>query len=112
MTASWAATAVPLVAIDGPCTIRRRAIRTLAEHDLRSDVVVEAAHVGGVLNAARAGLGVALLANVGATPEGLERRTDLPFVAPEDLHVRVRRGANPDLGRETASAVAELVAPG
>jgi DNA-binding transcriptional LysR family regulator len=103
-----AATPVPLVAIDGPCTIRRRALQTLAEHELTSDVVAESAHVGGVLQAARAGLGVALLAAVGDPPEGLERRDDLPAVAPEQLHVRVRRGADPDLGPQTVAAVASL----
>ncbi len=103
---------VPLVAIDGPCSIRRRALQTLAEHDLASDVVAESAHVGGVLHAARAGLGVALLAAVGPAPEGLERRDDLPAVGPEDLHVRTRRGADPDLGPQTAAAVAGLISTG
>jgi DNA-binding transcriptional LysR family regulator len=102
---------VPLIAIDGPCTIRRRALQTLADHDLSSDVVAEAAHVGGVVHAARAGLGVALLADIVTAPEGLERRYDLPAVSPEALHVRVRRGADPDLGPQTAAAVAALVAP-
>jgi DNA-binding transcriptional LysR family regulator len=101
--------AVPLVAIDAPCVIRRRALQTLADHGLPSEVVAEAAHVGGVLHAARAGLGVALLAGVGPAPEGLERRDELPAVTPEELHVRVRRGADPDLGSLTAAAVSALV---
>ncbi len=84
---------VPLVVIDSPCTIRRRALQVLAENHIEASVVCEAGHLAGVLNAARAGLGIALLAHLGTAPEGLEQRHDLPPVEPEPLHVRGRSGA-------------------
>ena len=52
----------PLIAIEAPCAIRGKALAVLGEHGIRNKVVAEAAYLAGVLNAARAGLGVALLA--------------------------------------------------
>ena len=101
---------IPVVVIDNPCTIRRRALATLAEHGLAARVVVEAAYLAGVVHAIRGGLGVGLLADVGAPPEGLERRPGLPPVSPERLHLRTRSGAPADLARTTAVAVRELLA--
>ncbi|GAA2642954.1 LysR family transcriptional regulator [Dactylosporangium fulvum] len=89
--------AIPLVVIDGPCTVRRKAVQTLTEAGRRHRIVAEAGYLAGVLNAVRAGLGVALLANPGPTPEGLERRDDLPAVSPEPLHVRAAETASPQL---------------
>jgi DNA-binding transcriptional LysR family regulator len=51
----------PLIAIQAPCAIGRRAMEVLKEHGIRTKVVAEAAYLAGVVNAARAGLGVALL---------------------------------------------------
>ena len=87
---------IPLVVIDSPCTIRRRALQTLADHGMAATVVGEAAYLAGVLNAARGGLGVALVAGVTA-PEGLEPCADLPAVPPELLHLRARAGSDPRL---------------
>jgi DNA-binding transcriptional LysR family regulator len=101
---------IPVVVIDSPCTIRRRALGTLAEHGLAASVVVEAAYLAGVVNAIRGGLGVGLLADVGSPPEGLERRPDLPEVTPERLHLRTRSGAPPQLAETTTEAVRGLLA--
>ena len=103
--------AVPLVVIDEPCTIRRRAIASLADNRIEASVVCEAGHLAGVINAARAGLGVALLAHFGAPPQGLERRSDLPAVEPEPLHVRGRSGAPPTLVSTVADAAGAVLAP-
>ncbi|OAA27527.1 transcriptional regulator [Frankia sp. EI5c] len=103
--------AVPIVVIDEPCTIRRRALQVLADHGIEASVVCEAGHLAGVLNAARAGLGVALLAHVGGPPEGLELRPDLPPVEPEPLHVRGRRGAPSALVPAVAEAARALLTP-
>jgi DNA-binding transcriptional LysR family regulator len=84
---------LPIVAIEGPCTIREHALRALAENQISSTVVCEAGHLAGVVNAARAGLGVALLAHLGSPPEDLEPRPDLPAVADQPIHVRTRRHA-------------------
>ncbi len=102
--------AVPLIAIDEPCTIRRRALHVLAENKLESTVVCEAGHLAGVLNAARAGVGVALLAHFGTPPEGLQRLGGLPPVDPEPLHVRGRPGAPAGLVTTVANAAREALA--
>jgi DNA-binding transcriptional LysR family regulator len=85
----------PLIAIEEPCAIRKRALTTLAEHGIRTKVVADAAYLGGVLNAARARLGVTLLALAGPPPEGLVQRQDLPVAAPISLTARARQGADP-----------------
>jgi DNA-binding transcriptional LysR family regulator len=102
---------LPVVVIDDPCTIRRRAIAALTGAGIEPAVVGEAAYLAGVLNAARAGLGVALLADVGGDPDGLEHRTDLPGVDPEPVHLRVRAGADPRLTEATIGALRDVLVP-
>ncbi|CAO5185099.1 putative HTH-type transcriptional regulator LrhA [Frankia sp. AiPs1] len=89
---------LPVVAINDPCTIRRQALSTLARAGRTAWVAGEAGHLAGVLQATRAGVGVALLADVGPIPPGLVRLDDLPAADPEPLHVRTRRGAPRHLG--------------
>ncbi|MEQ3554305.1 LysR family transcriptional regulator [Pseudonocardia nematodicida] len=100
---------IPLVVIDSPCTIRRRALQTLTEHGLDCTVVGEAAYLAGVLNAARGGLGVALVAGLGDPPAGLERCADLPAVPPERLHLRARAGSDPRLLDTAVGALGPLL---
>ncbi|HEY0277652.1 MAG TPA: LysR substrate-binding domain-containing protein [Solirubrobacterales bacterium] len=83
---------LPLVAIQAPCAIRASALSVLAAHDISARVVGDAANLGGVLNAARAGLGVALVACAAALPEGLVELSDLPPAPPVALAARVREG--------------------
>lgn len=96
---------VPLVGLDEPCALRDRAVATLTGAGSPVTVACEAAYLAGVLAAARAGLGVALLATMGHTPEGLVERTDLPPAAPLPVTVRGRRGLAPEILASTASAV-------
>jgi DNA-binding transcriptional LysR family regulator len=103
---------LPVAVLDGPCTIRRRALETLAEHGRPAAVVAEAAYLAGVMNAIRGGLGVGLVAVVGPRPEGLRRRDDLPPVPPELLHLRTRAEAPPRLAEVTAAAVRAQLSPG
>jgi DNA-binding transcriptional LysR family regulator len=84
----------PLVAIEAPCAIRSKALAALDEHGIRSRVVAEAAYLAGVMNAARAGLGVALLALAGPPPDGLVEIGGLPTAPPVGLTVRIRPGAD------------------
>lgn len=102
--------AVPLVVIDGPCTIRRRALQVLADNHIETRIACEAGHLAGVMHAARAGVGVALLAHPGHPPEGLERRHDLPAVESEPLHVRGRSRAPAGLVSTIAEAAGDLLA--
>src|SRR3984885_4138467 len=87
----------PLFAIEDPCAIRGRALTVLAQHGIRAKVVGDAAYLAGVLNAARAGLGVTLLALAGPPPEGLIERYDLPAAQPVSLTARFRPGTDPDV---------------
>lgn len=87
----------PLIAIEEPCAIRKSAMSVLAKHRIRAKVVGEAAYLAGVLNAARAGLGVTLLALAGAPPEGLTQRDDLPPAPPISLTARTRLGTDPQV---------------
>jgi molybdate transport repressor ModE-like protein len=102
---------VPVVAIDDPCTIRRQALRTLTEHGRSATVTVDAAYLAGVLHAARAGAGIALLADVGPTPDGLRRVCGLPAVDPQPMHIRAHARASARLTAAVASAVGEILAP-
>jgi DNA-binding transcriptional LysR family regulator len=84
----------PLIAILEPCAIRRRALAVLGEHNIAATVVAEAAYLGGVLNAARAGLGISLLALAGPPPEGLVEVRALPPAQAISLTARARPGAD------------------
>jgi DNA-binding transcriptional LysR family regulator len=81
----------------------------LADNGVPATVVGEAAYLAGVLNAARGGLGVALVAGI-ARPEGLEPCTELPPVAAERLHLRVRPGSDPRLRDTAAEALRAVLA--
>jgi DNA-binding transcriptional LysR family regulator len=85
---------LPLIAIEAPCAIRGRALAVLGEHRIPSKVIADAAYLAGVVNAARAGLGVALLALAGPPPEGLVELTGLPPASPISLTARIRDGAD------------------
>lgn len=103
----------PVVAIEEPCLLRRRALEALGRRDLRPHVVCDTGYVAGVMNAVRAGLGVALLADTGANPDGLVIRPDLPIVAPAALGLRARQGADPRLAETVITALrAALHQPG
>ncbi|MER7842447.1 LysR family transcriptional regulator [Kitasatospora sp. NPDC096077] len=102
---------VPLVAVDGPCVLRERALAALGGAGRGVTVVAEAAQFTGVLSALRAGLGIALLADHGPPPTGLVRIRDLPPVPPEGLYLRYRPGAPGLLTRALRSALDSLSAP-
>ncbi|WP_416969595.1 LysR family transcriptional regulator [Streptomyces sp. 4F14] len=96
---------VPLVAIEDPCAIRRRAISTLAAHGVPATVVGDAGYLAGVLDIARTGQGVALLAAVGPAPDGLTPCAGLPPVPPIPMSAL----ASPRTDRATAQAAFEAV---
>ncbi len=100
---------VPLVAIEDPCAIRRRAIATLAEHGVPASVVGDAGYLAGVLDIARTGQGVALLAAVGPAPDGLTPYDGLPPVPPIPMSALARPGADPATAEAAFSAVRDLL---
>jgi DNA-binding transcriptional LysR family regulator len=99
----------PLVAFDDPCALRSRALETLAEHGLSVEISAEATHLAGVQAAVGAGQGVALMATLGQTPEGLAPRIDLPKPRPLPLAVWARKGLAVEITRAAADAVSELL---
>lgn len=83
---------VPVVAFDNPCALRTRAFDTLARESLPAIIGAEAIQLAGVQAAVSAGLGVALMATLDRTPEGLIARDDLPRPEPLTLYVCSRPG--------------------
>lgn len=74
-------------------------------------MVCDAGYLAGVLDAARAGLGTALLATVGGQgPDGLAQRPDLPPVPAIRMSAHARRGADPEMVAAAVAAVRELFA--
>lgn len=102
---------VPLVAIEDPCAIRRRAIATLAAHGVAATVVGDAGYLAGVLDVARTGVGVALLAAVGPAPDGLSPYDGLPSVTPIPMSALARPGADPATVAAAFEAVRDLLRP-
>ncbi|MET9457961.1 LysR family transcriptional regulator [Streptomyces canus] len=100
---------VPLVAIEDPCAIRRRAIATLAARGVPATVVGDAGYLAGVLDIARTGQGVALLAAVGPAPDGLTPCEGLPEVSPIPMSALARPGADPATVEAAFAAVRELL---
>jgi DNA-binding transcriptional LysR family regulator len=101
----------PLVAIEAPCAIRGKALAVLGEHGIRSRVVAEAAYLAGVMNAARAGLGVALLALPGPPPDGLVEIGALPAATPIGLTARIRPGADQQAAKIALRVLHATLAP-
>ncbi|MFJ2115688.1 hypothetical protein ACIOEX_28015 [Streptomyces sp. NPDC087850] len=85
---------LPLVAIEDPCAIRRRAPGVLAERGIPATVVCDAGCPAGA-STPRAGLGAALLASIGEAPGGLAQRHDLPPVPTIRMSAHVGKGTDP-----------------
>ena len=101
---------VPLVAFDDPCALRTRALDTLSQHGLAAVIGAEANQLAGVQAAVGAGMGVALMATLGQTPERLIARHDLPKPDPIALAVWRRPGLSAEISRSTADALRHLLA--
>jgi DNA-binding transcriptional LysR family regulator len=110
---SWrrppASAPIPVVAFDQPCALRTRALETLAENAIPAMVNAEAIQLAGVQAAVGAGLGVALMATLGQTPEGLTPRPDLPTPEPLPLAVWSREGLSAHTSAPIAAALRDLL---
>jgi DNA-binding transcriptional LysR family regulator len=100
---------LPLVAFDDPCALRTRALETLSQHGIAAVIAAEAPQLAGVHATVAAGAGVALMATLGQTPEGLEARTDLPRPTPLQLAVWTRTGLAATTTRHVAQALARSI---
>lgn len=96
---------VPLVAYAEPCGMRRLAVAELAATGRQVQVVAESTSLEGVLAAARAGLGVAVLPTAGAVPAGLVPVTGLPDLGAIGLFLAARRGLDVDVEAAGLSAL-------
>ncbi|MFJ9895898.1 transposase [Streptomyces sp. NPDC091280] len=103
------AAALPLVAIEEPCAVRRQALDVLSAHGIQASVVCDAAYLAGVLDAARAGLGVALLAATGRGPDGLVEYTDLPPSPAIRMSAHARAGADPAMVMRVVETIRSLL---
>jgi DNA-binding transcriptional LysR family regulator len=100
---------IPVVAFDDPCALRSRALQTLSRHDMPAIICAEAGQLAGVQAAVGSGLGVALMATLGRTPDGLVARDDLPRPEPLTLYVCPRPGLDEVVAHIAADAIRPLL---
>ncbi|MFT4233864.1 MAG: LysR substrate-binding domain-containing protein [Microbacterium sp.] len=101
---------LPLVAYVEPCGMRQRAFRALQSSGRSAAVIAESGSLEGVIGAARAGLGVAVLPSIGRGPRGLAARTDLPDLGRIFVRVVARRGADSGVVRTAVAALEDFFA--
>ena len=89
--------AVPLVAYIEPCGMRQRALQELGDIGARVDIAAESGSLEGVIAAARAGLGIAVLPTAGRALAGLVVRRDFPDLGRIFVRLITRRGLEPDV---------------
>jgi DNA-binding transcriptional LysR family regulator len=90
--------------------MRRRALAELGAAGHQVEVTAESTSLEGVIGAARAGLGVAVLPSAGAHPAGLVERHDLPPLGAVAVHLAVRRGLDLDLEAAALGALERFFA--
>lgn len=100
---------LPVVAFDHPCALRDRALTTLGHHAIPVAVAAEANQLAGVQAAVSAGAGVALLATLGQTPDGLVPRDDLPRPKPLPLALWTRKDVAPAVSGRVAQTLRRLL---
>lgn len=89
---------IPLVAYVEPCGMRQRALQELGNAGYQVEIAAESVSLEGVIAAARAGLGVAVLPAAGLiAPSGLEVRTALPHLGEIGVNLAARRGVDSEL---------------
>jgi DNA-binding transcriptional LysR family regulator len=87
----------PVVAYLEPCGMRQRALQELNGHGHLVEITAESTSLEGVLAAARAGLGLAVLPSAGAVPAGLVVQKGLPELGQIGVHLATRRGIDSDV---------------
>lgn len=98
----------PLVAYVEPCGMRQRALDELGRRGHQVEVVAESTSLEGVIAAARAGLGVAVLPSAGTVPAGLTVRRDLPELGPISLRLVTRKGIDRQIEQTAFEALRDF----
>ncbi|MGQ4615991.1 LysR substrate-binding domain-containing protein [Nocardia sp. R7R-8] len=96
---------ISLLAFEEPCTLRKRALHRLAELGYDVSVTAESGNLDGVMAAAQAGLGVALLPFHSALPPGLVEVPELPAMGSIDVRLVARRGLGPEIELTAVEAI-------
>ncbi|MRH91251.1 LysR family transcriptional regulator [Nocardia sp. SYP-A9097] len=96
---------ISLVAFEEPCGLRQRAVQRLTELGYQVSVTAESGNLDGVLAAAKAGLGIALLPFHTAVPEGVTEVSALPAMGSIDVRLVARRGLAHDIERTAIDAI-------
>jgi DNA-binding transcriptional LysR family regulator len=101
-----------LVAYVEPCGMRQKGLENLGRDGRRVQVTAESTSLEGVLAAARAGLGIAVLPTTGRVPEGLVIREDLPELGDISVRLFSRRGLESGVEATALSALENFFADG
>ncbi|MDQ1130532.1 DNA-binding transcriptional LysR family regulator [Microbacterium sp. SORGH_AS 888] len=96
---------VALVAYVEPCGMRQRALQELNVRGRRVEIAAESGSLEGVIAAARAGLGVAVLPSAGKAPAGLVARHDLPPLGRIFVRLIARRGLDAEIENAALAAL-------
>jgi DNA-binding transcriptional LysR family regulator len=101
-----------LVAYVEPCGMRQTGLEHLGSNGRRVQVTAESTSLEGVLGAARAGLGLAVLPTTGRIPDGLVIRRDLPELGDISVRLFARRGLEAGLEHTALTALEEFFSAG
>ncbi|MBF4996968.1 LysR family transcriptional regulator [Nocardia sp. BSTN01] len=96
---------ISLVAFEEPCGLRRRAVQKLGALGYQVAVTAESGNLDGVVAAAKAGLGIALLPFLTAPPGGLAEIRELPAMGSIDVRLVARRGLGHDIENTAVDAI-------
>lgn len=99
---------VPVVAYVEPCGMRRLALERLSAAGRTAEVVAESPTLEGVLAAARAGLGIAVLPSGDGVPDGLVRVDGLPDLGDASVRLIGRRGVDAAIERTVGAAATDF----
>jgi DNA-binding transcriptional LysR family regulator len=99
-----------LVGYVEPCGMRQKGLELLGSLGRGVRVTAESTSLEGVLAAARAGLGVAVLPTAGRIPDGLVVRRGLPDLGQISVRLVTRRGLEPGIERTAFSALEKFFA--
>ncbi|HWH98642.1 MAG TPA: LysR family transcriptional regulator [Pseudolysinimonas sp.] len=94
-----------LVGYVEPCGMRQRGFERLSTLGRGVQVTAESTSLEGVIAAARAGLGVAVLPSAGRTPDGLILQSALPDLGRISVRLFTRKGLEPSIQRIAFAAL-------